>query len=45
MEQSQKQRNFIALIRHGERGDKLPGFVVENPVDPLLTPRGMKQAT
>ena len=40
-----KIKHFIAVIRHGERGDKLPGFVVENPVDPLLTPRGMKQAT
>ena len=44
MEKLDKVTHFIAVIRHGERGDSVPGFKVENKDDPLLTPKGMKQA-
>ena len=32
------------MIRHGERGDSVPGFRYKNKVDPPLTPLGVQQA-
>ena len=37
-------RCFAAVIRHGERGDRVPNFKVYNDVDPPLTKGGMQQA-
>ena len=39
-----KRMNFIALIRHGERGDSVDGFDERSKDDPLLTPHGLTQA-
>ena len=44
MEQANKNNHFCAIIRHGERADKVPNMVYKNHVDPPLTPMGMKQA-
>ena len=35
---------FVAFIRHGEKGNKVPGFKFKNKHDPPLTPLGIKQA-
>ena len=37
--------SFYAIVRHGERGNAVPGFVFKNQFDPPLTPLGIEQAT
>ena len=37
--------SFYAIVRHGERGNAVPGFVFKNKFDPPLTPLGIEQAT
>lgn len=37
--------NLYAIVRHGERGNAVPGFVFKNKYDPPLTPLGIQQAT
>ena len=44
MEKTRNPKHFIAVIRHGERADRVPGAKVENKEDPLLTEQGIKQA-
>ena len=35
-------RHFIALFRHGERGDEVRGMKFANKADPPLTPLGVQ---
>ena len=40
----EQKKHFAAVIRHGERGDRVENFPCPNPCDPPLTPHGLKQA-
>jgi len=42
--QLEKPFHFYAVIRHGERADKIPGLKYRNHVDPPLTQMGLLQA-
>ena len=41
-QQKKSIEHFSAIIRHGERADRVPGCAFKNKIDPQLTDTGIE---